>query len=75
MDCYLTMIAKWTVKDKKIDQVGFVPAYLPEDGAPYVVKPSDPKFKEICDYMVRITKGQNMDPDIYHIDGDWVKLK
>ncbi len=75
MDSYLTMIAKWTIKDKKIDEVGYLPAYLPEDGAPYVVGPSDPKFQEINDYMVRITENQNMDAGIYHVENDWVRLE
>ena len=75
MDSYLTIIAKWTIKDKKIDEVGYLPAYLPEDGAPYVVEPSDPKFQEINDYMVRITENQNMDAGIYHVENDWVRLE
>ena len=75
MDSYLTMIAKWTIRDKKIDEVGYLPAYLPEDGAPYVVGPSDPKFQEINDYMVRITENQKMDAGIYHVEDDWVRLE
>ena len=74
MDSYMTMIAKWTVKDGKIDTVGYLPAYLPEDGAPYVVEPSDPMFQKIYDYMVRITENQKMDSGIYQIDGGWVRL-
>ncbi len=74
MDCYMTMVARWTVKDGKVDSVGYIPAYLPEDGAPYVVKPEDPLFRQIHDYMVRITEGQKMDTSIYRIEDDWVRL-
>ncbi len=61
MDSYLTMIAKWTVSDGKIDRVSYLPAYLPEDGAPYVVAPDDPRFREINDYMVKITAMEGLD--------------
>lgn len=74
MDSYMTMIAKWTVKDGKIDSVGFIPAYLPEDGAPYVVAKDDPMFDQVKDYMVRITEGQKMDAGIYHAESGWVRL-
>lgn len=61
MDCYLTMVAKWTVSDGKITKVSYLPAYLPEDGAPYVLTADDPKFKEVNDYMVKITAEEKLD--------------
>ena len=61
MDSYLTMIAKWTVSGGKIDRVSYLPAYLPEDGTPYVVAPDDPRFREINDYMVKITAMEGLD--------------
>ena len=58
MDCYLTMVAKWTVRDRKIQSVSYLPAYLPEDGAPYVLKPEDELFSNVAGYVERITKDQ-----------------
>lgn len=74
MDSYMTMIAKWIVKDGKIISVGYIPAYLPEDGAPYVVKPEDPMFLQIYEYMKKITADQNLDSEIYHLEGEWIRL-
>ena len=74
MDCYLTMVAKWEVNDKKITKVSYLPAYLPEDGAPYIVRPGDPLFSEINEYMKKITTAQDMDAGIYRVSGDEVVL-
>lgn len=69
MDSYLTMIAKWKVSDGKISQVSYLPAYLPEDGAPYVVEPDDPRFAEINQYMEKITAMEGMDTT-YQLSAD-----
>ena len=61
MDSYLTMVAKWTVSGGEIRSVSYLPAYLPEDGAPYVLEPSDPRFQEVNDYMAKITAMEHMD--------------
>ena len=34
----------------------FLPAYLPEDSAPYICPPEDPRFAEVVAYMEKITK-------------------
>ncbi len=74
MDSYMTMVAKWEIEDKKITKVSYLPAYLPEDCAPYVVKSGDPMFGRINDYMIKITKDQGMDAGIYRVCGDEVVL-
>ena len=74
LDCYLTMVVKWEVEDGKITKVSYLPAYLPEDGAPYVCTPDDPRFIEVNDYMVKITEGQGMPAGIYWVEGDEVVL-
>lgn len=73
MDCYYTMIAKWIVEDGEIKQVGFLPAYLPEDCAPYALKHDDPLFKEVVDYMEKITAEAGLDTS-YRVEGDEVIL-
>jgi len=75
MDCYMTMIAKWVVEDKQIKSVSYLPAYLPEDGAPYVVKPEDPMFDQINAYMKKITVTEKLDETIYRVCGDEVILE
>ena len=61
MDSYLTMVAKWTVADGAIQRVSYLPAYLPEDGAPYVLEPADPLFQKVNGYMEKITAMEGMD--------------
>ncbi|MCD8123613.1 MAG: CapA family protein [Lachnospiraceae bacterium] len=73
MDCYYTMIAKWTVEEGKISRVSCLPAYLPEDGAPYVVKREDPLFDEILSYMEKITEKEKLDTR-YSVCGDEIVL-
>jgi poly-gamma-glutamate synthesis protein (capsule biosynthesis protein) len=74
MDSYMTIVAKWEVKDKKIGKVSFLPAYLPENCIPYIVKPEDSMFREILDYMRRITDNQGLDSGIYKALGDEVVI-
>lgn len=69
MDSYLSMLAKWTVSDGKISRVSYLPAYLPEDGAPYVVEPSDPLFGQINEYMKKITAMEGLDTE-YRLSDD-----
>ena len=73
MDSYLTMVAKWEVKNKQITRVSFLPAYLPEDCAPYVLNSDDPKFQEIVSYMERISLAEKMDTK-YPVEGNEVVL-
>lgn len=75
IDCYMTMIARWIIRDKKIERVSFLPAYLPTDGIPYVVPADDPMFMQIYDYMSKITTAQRLDAGIYHINGGEVLLE
>jgi poly-gamma-glutamate synthesis protein (capsule biosynthesis protein) len=60
MDCYLTMIAKWKIENKKITRVSYLPAYLPEDSAPYVLSPEDPRFAEVNAYVRRINRAEGI---------------
>lgn len=70
MDCYFTMVAKWTVKDKRIHSVSYLPAYLPEDGAPYILNPGDALFSAVNQYMERITKDQGLRTLYIEKDGE-----
>lgn len=53
-DCYYTMIARAEIKNRKISRVTYLPAYIPDDFAPYVVGRGDPLFQTINDYMAKI---------------------
>lgn len=72
-DCYYTMIAKIEIKDKQISRVSYLPTYIPDDFAPYIVKAGDPLFDTINDYMRKIN--DMMDIDIrYTVEGDEVVI-
>ena len=67
------MIGKIEIKDKQISRVSYLPAYIPDDFAPYIVKAGDPLFDTINNYMRKIN--DMMDIDIrYTVDGDEVVI-
>lgn len=70
-DCYYSMIAKISVKDKKIDRVSYIPVYIPDDFKPYAVKHDDPLFNTIFDYMKNIDQMMDIKTE-YGIEGDEV---
>ena len=73
-DCYYTMIAKIEITDKKISRVSFLPAYIPEDFNPYIVKPDDALFGTIRDYMEKIDDMMDLDT-AYTVDGDEIVIE
>ena len=70
-DCYYSMIAKIDIKEKKIDRVSYLPAYIPDDFKPYSVKREDPLFDTIYDYMIEINNMMGIETK-YAKDGDEV---
>ena len=73
-DCYYTMIAKIEITDKKISRVSFLPAYIPEDFNPYIVKPDDALFGTIRDYLDKIDDMMDLDT-AYTVDGDEIVIE
>ncbi len=72
-DCYYSMIAKIDIKDKKIDRVSYLPAYIPDDFKPYAVKREDPLFDTIYEYMIEIDGMMGIETS-YAKDGDEVVI-
>lgn len=72
-DCYYTMIAKIEIKDKQITKVSYLPTYIPDDFAPYVVKPEDPMFDTINTYMRKINDIMEIEIN-YTVDGEEVVI-
>ena len=67
------MIAKIGIKDKQIAQVSYLPAYIPDDMAPYVVKNGDPLFDTINAYMEKINRIEQI-PVTFTVEGDEVVI-
>jgi len=72
-DCYYSMIAKIDIKDKKIDRVSYIPAYIPDDFKPYAVRRDDPLFDTIHDYMITIDGMMGIETK-YVKDGDEIVI-
>ena len=72
-DCYYTMIAKIEIMDKQITKVSYLPTYIPDDFAPYVVKPEDPMFDTINTYMRKINDIMEIKIN-YTVDGEEVVI-
>ncbi len=65
--CRKTMVAKAQISKKGIERVSFLPAYINPQAQPYVVPPSDPKFKEILDWAEWVS---DQHPHKFRVDGD-----
>ena len=72
-DSYKSMMAKCIIEDKKIKSVSYMPVDIPLDCNAVILEASDPRFKEINDYMELITKEENMDTT-YTVKGNEVFL-
>ena len=70
-DCYYTMIAKIEIADKQIARVSYLPAYIPEDFAPYTLKRGEPLFDTVNAYMEKINRIMDI-PIRYTVEGDEV---
>ena len=51
-----TVIARATIEDKKITEVGFIPVLINPKGQPEPLQPGDPRFDEVSSYQQRISK-------------------
>ena len=68
----LTVIAKCTVKDGKIDRVGYLPCIAGDNSAPEIVK-NDGKGRQVFEYMENITRGAELNAK-FKWEGDEVML-
>ncbi len=55
-----TMIAKAYIKEKKIQKVTFIPAYITPNMEPEVLTRKDAKAQEVFDYVVKISENQEL---------------
>jgi poly-gamma-glutamate capsule biosynthesis protein CapA/YwtB (metallophosphatase superfamily) len=60
-DSYKSMLAKCVIRNGKIYSVSFLPVDIPEDNAPVILRPDQPKYQEIVDYMTMITRMEKLD--------------
>jgi poly-gamma-glutamate synthesis protein (capsule biosynthesis protein) len=71
-DAKYTIIAKCTIKDGRISQVGYIPCLFNKQLQPEILK-RDERGQEVFDYMDKITKGANLNAR-YEWEGDEVVI-
>ncbi|MBI2859771.1 MAG: CapA family protein [Chloroflexi bacterium] len=59
-DARNAIIAKAYIKDKKIDKIGFVPAYINPDAEPEVLSRSDPRAQGVLTYLQQISDEEDL---------------
>jgi poly-gamma-glutamate capsule biosynthesis protein CapA/YwtB (metallophosphatase superfamily) len=70
-DSRKTIIAKFVVSEKKINQVSFLPAYINHNSEPEILTKDDRRFDEVVSYMKNISKDQGL-PTRYEVQGNEV---
>jgi poly-gamma-glutamate synthesis protein (capsule biosynthesis protein) len=59
-DARMTMIAKAYIKDKKIQKVTYLPAYINPEMEPEILSRRDPRAQQVFDYVIRISEEQDL---------------
>jgi poly-gamma-glutamate synthesis protein (capsule biosynthesis protein) len=65
-----SIIAKFSITDKKISRVSYIPLFMNKESQPEVLK-HDKRGQEVFDYMEKITRGAGLNAR-YEWDGDEV---
>jgi poly-gamma-glutamate capsule biosynthesis protein CapA/YwtB (metallophosphatase superfamily) len=64
--CRKTMIAKAVIGKSGVEKVSFLPAFINHRAQTYVVKPDDPKFREILEWTEWVS---NRHPHKFRVEG------
>lgn len=59
-DALKTLVAKAYIRDKKIQKVTYLPAYINPDLEPEVLTRKDPRAQEVFDYVTQISEDQEL---------------
>ncbi len=66
-DSFKSMVFCADIREKKLENVGFVPAVLDEKCDPRILKPDDPAYQDLKDYMTRINEDQGIHTDFRQV--------
>lgn len=72
-DALKTLVAKVYIRDKKIQKVTYIPAYINPDLEPEVLTRKDPRAQEVFDYVTKISEDQDLNVR-FSWDGDEVLI-
>lgn len=73
-DSFKTIIAKMTVRDRRISGFSFIPVWIDENSyVPEILRHDDPRFREVVDYLREITADQEIRP-CFETKGDEVRI-
>lgn len=70
---YHTMLAKLYIENGKVAKVNYVPCRFHDEGAPYVLKRSDPEAQQLFEYVQNITRNSYFDTK-FEWDGDEIHV-
>ena len=62
-DSFKSMVFCADIREKKLENVGFVPVMLDEKCDPHILKPEETAYQELIDYMIRINESQGIYTD------------
>jgi poly-gamma-glutamate synthesis protein (capsule biosynthesis protein) len=72
-DARMTMITKTYIRNRRIDRVTYVPAYINPDLEPEALARKDPRAQEVYDYVQRISDSEALSVR-FSWDGDEVQV-
>ena len=67
------MLVNILVEDGNLKRVSWQPVMINQQSQPRCLRQSDSDFKEVVDYMKKITKAQKMSTD-YAVEGDEIVM-
>jgi capsule synthesis protein PGA_cap len=70
--CRMTMVPKAVISKKGVERVSFLPAFINPRAQPYVVKPDDPKFREILEFTEWVS---DQHPHRFRVEGGEVVVE
>lgn len=59
-DTRMTGVARFHCTARGIERAEFLPAWIEDDSAPVMLAANDPRFGQVADYLVRISKSENL---------------
>jgi poly-gamma-glutamate capsule biosynthesis protein CapA/YwtB (metallophosphatase superfamily) len=65
----LSMIARLRIADGRVQESGFLPLFIERDAVPRVLAESDPRYREVVDYIAAVTQEAGLESRFDQCDG------
>lgn len=70
----ITGAAKLVLRDGKVAEIRFLPAWIGDDSAPEMLAPDDPRFARVRDYLAEVSKAEGMATRFEQVEGELALL-